>query len=320
MKRATLLCCLVANLAAVVEARTTLYGEANAFTQLDFLEDSTLTTVTGVLTELGFRGEQEVSDTMNASFYLTLVNDPMAFGAYFAEAAEVMLEGEFGRAGFFAGSTPLSATNAYLQLINDDWWFTDQAYAAAQSYDLDVPVGRGFVDGLAYQSPSVSEALTFDAAYIPSEEVGGEAGVSLAAHYRVETIRVSGAFDINAEIADTQVFRIIGEVDVNDTTAGGGVQVASNSANDVLVNNYLLFVKMPLLLNELTSDIRVLIAVNRLTDAADEDFNVIYLNYLQNFPLAEKVHVYGYAQYLSDDTSGGSVNTLSLGGGLRVLF
>lgn len=304
--------------ASGVFAKTSLFGEADARALLVNTEAGAFMSLTGTASEFGFKGSQAVSDAETAYFRLAVGADLTGQFGLAINEGEVGLQGNYGEAALYFGYSPLSALVENHQILDNSPDGLGEIYGFAQANPLGLPVGISSLDGLRYRSPMVAQNVTLEAALIPSEQPDGETGFSFAGHYDTDAYRISAAFQINGFIANSSIFRVQGEANIGQMKAGGTGQISSNSDFDSDSSHISGYVKMPLKVADVQTQLRVLAAFNTVTNAADDSFQEFYTSAVQSIPLSSKVVAYGFASiFLANDLD---TTTLAGGGGLKVRF
>jgi hypothetical protein len=180
--------------------------------------------------------------------------------------------------------------------MNNDPDQVNEVFNQSAASNLNLSVGMGFVDGIAYASPVFADNMTMDIALIPAEVAGGETGLSVAAHYDNANTRVSGAFEVNTEAANRQLLRLIGEHQLSNLTVGLGLQVVGNSDSDTSGRTYLAFLKLPMVIASQQTRFKAVVAYNRLPDAADDTLSQLYVSVVDEWQMTDKLSTYGFAE------------------------
>jgi hypothetical protein len=283
-------------LASVSDAKTSLFGEANGFTQIANSENGTSLQIQGYLSEFGFRNETPLSGSTNALFDVTFGFELLNTSAVVTKSGQMGITGDFGEVSLFYGDSPLSDLNDYLRLMKNDPDQINEMYYQSGANNQNLSVGMGFVDGLSYKSPVFADYLNVHVALVPAEVAGGETGLSLASHFDNERTRVSGAIEVNTESANTQLLRLIGEQQLNNLTVGLGLQIVSNSAADTSARTYLSFLKLPMTIASEKTNLKAVLSYNRVTDAADNTLSQLYTSIVDEWEISDKLSAYGFAE------------------------
>ena len=283
-------------LASVSDAKTSLFGEANGFTQISNTANGTSLQIEGYLSEFGFRNETLLKGTTNALFDVTFGFEMLNTNAVGTKAGLIGLTGGYGEVALFYGDSPLSELNDYLRLMKNDPDQITAVYYQSGANNQNLSVGMGFVDGLSYKSPVFADYLNVHVALIPAEVAGGETGLSLATHFDNERTRVSGAFEVNTESANRQLLRLIGEQELSNLTVGLGLQVISNSVANTSARTYLSFLKLPMNIASEKTNVKAILSYNRVTDSADNTLSQLYTSIVDEWEISDKVSAYGFAE------------------------
>ena len=279
------------------QAKTSLYGQANGYTQWASSELGSALQLETHLSEFGFRGDSPAA-SRSAFFDLAVGLVEYAQDGCCPQLlrSELGLRGDHGVLTLFYGDTPLTRSNHFLTLMHRDPDALSGAlgYRRANSYNL--AVGLGGVDGLGYRTPSIGNRLQFELALIPSERVGGENGLSFAANYGDTRRRFSLAMELNGTRENSQVVRLIGDLTTTHLTFGAGLQRASSSISEVRSIALMGFTRIPITLGSYESTLRWLVTVNRLTDQLAVSHQQYYTSLIQEVSLTDKVSIYAFIE------------------------
>jgi len=295
MKQLFTLCLILVILPA--QAKTSLYGQANGYTQWASADVGATLQLETHLSEFGFRGDSPVA---TSSAFFDLAVGLVEYGQ--DGCCPQLLRSELGLSSgqgvltLFYGDTPLSRTNQFLTLMHRDPDALSGAlgYRRANSYNL--AVGLGGVDGLGYRTPSIGNRLQFELALIPSERIGGENGLSFAANYGDTRHRVSLAMELNGTHENSQLVRLIGDLSMTHLTLGAGLQRASSSLSEARSIALMGFTRIPVALGSYESTLRWLVTANWLTDQFAVSHQQYYTSLVQEVRLTGKVSVYAFVE------------------------
>jgi hypothetical protein len=287
---------LVISLSSFSVSKTSLYGEANGFTQFRSDSSGSALQVYGYLSQFGFKSEAAVSETLQATFDVTMGFELLDSWGVYTKQGTLGITGEYGELAMFYGQSPLAKTNQFLSLMENDPDQISGVFYANRADDFNVKVGFERVDGLLYSAPILAEHVAIDFAIVPAELVGGESGFSFATTYDNSTLKAAIAFEVNVEAADTQLLRVIGDTKVGSMRVGLGLQAGSNSALDSSARTYLGYLKMPLNIGTLNTRMKALMSLNQVTDAADNTDTQVYASVVDEVPLNDKVSTYGFVE------------------------
>lgn len=314
---------LALGVASATQAATTIYGSANANTYVRNTDDGTSLGINGGLSHFGFRGDTEVDPSITAVFDARLYADIVEFGAPQALRGHVGLEGDFGTVRLFGGPTPLTKTQSYLNLMDEDPIdFNLILGDGVQAPGADLPTGakfKGYNTGINFTSPDLGNGLSFDGAVLPAQDPNGETGISLAATMAQQAFSVSGAFEVNGANTSTQLFRLVGEYYLNEITVGGLLQFAGNADQDLNGTSFLGFAELPLDITRWQSRLRLTGGYSAQENDAEtiEESQVMFAA-MHEIRFSNTVSAYNFAEvFLPEDSAG---NTSEFGTGLRIRF
>jgi predicted porin len=303
-------------LAMTAQAKTSIYGEANARVQTFNNEQGSTLNVDGSLSEFGFKGEQPISEQNTAVFDMLLGVEALAGFSPYLKQGSVSIQGDFGEVAAFYDLSPVAATSQYLSLMNNDadsiWLllgYTGNAFT---------PQGINRVDGLSYKSPRIEDKIVLHTALIPAETINGSTGVSFAGQYDQGPVDMAVGFEVNVEQAHSQLFRMVGEYQLDNLKLGGLLQISSNSDNDYSARTFAAFAKLPIKFSQLETNNRLMFGLSTETDPLDESSNQFYTSVLQEIPWNNKVSSYSFLEVLLAN----DLNDLSTSGGagLKISF
>ncbi len=299
-------------------AKTALFGEANGYTQLKASEAGSTLQVHGYMTEFGIRGDADMTNNSIGFFELTMGANITEGWSTFVKAGQVGTKTAIGSFFFFYGDTPLSGTNQYLQLMPQDPDSLAGAFGYVQAQNAELSIGLGGVDGLFYSSPMLTDQINVDVALIPAEVEGGETGFSFASHFKNKGFNASAAFEINAEAANTQVLRIIGDQKIGLLAVGASLQVVGNSQQDTSARSLIGFTKFPLSLGRYNTQVKWLLGYNQVTLTNDDTESQMYASLVQEIPFGSKVSSYVFSELEWGENL--SALTSYTGLGLKITF
>ncbi|WP_320822290.1 hypothetical protein [Reinekea sp.] len=279
------------------QAKTSLYGQANGYSQWAASDVGSTLQLETHLSEFGFRGDSPVA-TSSAFFDLTvgLVDYGQEGCCPQLLRSELGLSGDKGVLTLFYGDTPLSRTNHFLTLMHRDPDALTGALGYRRANNYNLAVGLGSADGLGYRTPLIANRLQFEWALIPTERVGGEHGFSFAGHYGDALRRVSLAMELNGTRENTQLVRLIGDLSVSPVKVGAGLQWASSSLSEARSIALMAFTRIPVTLGSYASTLRWLVTANRLTDQFAASHQQYYTSLVQEIGLTDKVSVYAFVE------------------------
>lgn len=323
---------LALGVASATQAATTIYGSANANTYVNNEDAGTSLGIDGSLSHFGFRGDSEIDSSLkavfDARFYSNIVtgDDPNALRGH------VGIEGEFGTIRIFGGPTPMTKTQSYLSLMDEDPIEFENILGEGLIDPNDVlpsdsflPTGarlRGYNTGINFTSPDLGNGLSFDGAVVPAQRANGDTGISLAATMAHQAFSVSGAFEvnvINGSLDNTQLFRLVGEYYLSEITLGGLLQFAGNADQDLNGTSFLGFAELPLDITRWQNRLRLTGGYSAQENDAEtiEETQVLFAA-MHEIRFTNQVSAYNFAEVFLPEESEG--NTTRFGTGLRVRF
>lgn len=334
---------LALGVASTTQAATTIYGSANANTYVNNNDDGTSLGIDGSLSHFGFRGDSEIDASMtavfDARFYVDSVDGfrgdidyayPFAQGYPHALRGHIGVESDFGTVRIFGGPTPMTKTQSYLNLMDEDPInFSLILGAGLQDTDgvlpegtIPLPTGAKFVGyntGINFTSADLGNGLSFDGAVLPAQNPNGETGISLAATMAQQAFSVSGAFEVNGSNSNTQLFRLVGEYYLNEITVGGLLQFAGNADQDLNGTSFLGFAELPLDITRWQNRLRLTGGYSAQENDAEtiEETQVMFAA-MHEIRFTNQVSAYNFAEVFLPEESEG--NTTRFGTGLRVRF
>lgn len=312
--------CVASTIAGAPLAETTLYGEANATLFALSQDAGTSMQIQDVLSYLGYSGSTDITNTESVVFDLKL--NVFALGRFGVETREafVGVEGDYGRASIFFGRTPVAATNAAFELMERDPVRYGLALGGGSGVAETLPLGLRASDGVRYASGPVGAGLSFDTAIVPAEDPNGVTGFGMAARLDRPDFRITGAAEINVEVEDSQLVRLVGEYDIDRWTLGALWQGAANIDTDVRARSAAGFVRLPVDYSRRDGTLQLLVGVsNQDNDADTLEESQVYGVLLHRVRVNTKVSAYGFAEvYRADAAIDGDFVTL--GGGVAVTF
>lgn len=314
---------LALGVASTTQAATTIYGSANANTYVNNNDDGTSLGIDGGLSHFGFRGDTEIDSSITAVFDARLYTDIIEFGAPQALRGHVGLEGDFGTVRLFGGPTPLTKTQSYLNLMDEDPIdFSNILGDGVQAPGADLPTGakfKGYNTGINFTSADLGNGLSFDGAVLPAQNPNGETGISLAATMAQQAFSVSGAFEVNGANTNTQLFRLVGEYYLNEITVGGLLQFAGNGDQDLNGTSFIGFAELPLDITRWQNRLRLTGGYSAQENDAEtiEETQLMFAG-MHEIRFSNQVSAYNFAEVFLPEESEG--NTSRFGTGLRVRF
>jgi hypothetical protein len=310
---------LFALCSSAVMAKTTLYGEANAFVSARIVDSDSTLMVNGYLSEFGFRDDMDINELVNSFFDVSFGYSPVDPSGVGVKEGEVGVIGKFGRVSLFHGQTPLGKSNDMLQLMDQDPDSLNGLFGGTSAGALVVPVGLNNDDGVMFESPQFSENVQFSFALLPTEDVNNDdTGFSLAGTFDDQTIKVMIGVEFNKIVASSQIIRVIGQTKTGTMTLGGGVQVAGNSDMDTSARTFFAYGKMPLLIAHKPTQTKLMTGITRLSDAADEKSSEFYLSLVNEQQWINRLSTYGFTEWqMQNDLED---HRFEVGAGLRMVF
>lgn len=314
---------LALGVASATQAATTIYGSANANTYVNNTDDGTSLGIDGGLSHFGFRGDTEIDPSITAVFDARLYADIVEAGAPQALRGHVGLEGDFGTVRLFGGPTPLTKTQSYLNLMDEDpinfgLILGDGVLATP----ADLPTGakfKGYNTGINFTSNDLGNGLSFDGAVLPAQNPNGETGISLAATMAQQAFSVSGAFEVNGANTNTQLFRLVGEYYLNEITVGGLLQFAGNGDQDLNGTSFVGYAELPLDITRWQNRLRLTGGYSAQENDAEtiEETQLMFAG-MHEIRFSNQVSAYNFAEVFLPEESEG--NTTRFGTGLRIRF
>ncbi|MEX0622342.1 MAG: hypothetical protein WD251_00450, partial [Saccharospirillum sp.] len=322
--------------ASATQAATTIYGSANANTYVYNDDGGTSLGIDGSLSHFGFRGDSAISPSLtaifDARFYSDFVealqaDDSNQFAQGYPQVlrGHVGLEGDFGTVRIFGGPTPMTKTQSYLNLMDEDPInFGLILGDGVQAPAADLPTGakfKGYNTGINFTSNDLGNGLSFDGAVLPAQEndPNGETGISLAATMAQQAFRVSGAFEVNGSNSNSQLFRLVGEYYLNDIIVGGLLQFAGNADADLNGTSFLGFAELPLDITPWQSRLRLTGGYAAQEDDAETiEESQVMLAAMHEIRFSNTVSAYNFAEMFLPEESAG--NTSRFGTGLKIGF
>lgn len=308
-------------LSTQLQARTTLYGEVAATVQSKFNDDGTVMIIDGAGSEFGFVGEHALTPEEQIAFDMKLGFDLLSPGLVTLVEGNVNVLGSFGEVGVYNGASPATQSTELLDLMNNDP--DSNGFALGASHRLNAtttyaPIGVSNSVGIRYASPELEPGITFTGAVIASEAVDRATGVSLAARYSTSAVDVTFGFELNVEQANSQLFRVAGEVPIGNASVGGMLQLASNADVDASIRSTIAFVKFPLNWANFATNNQLIVSLTARTDAAEDTATDGYFSLVQEIPWSAKVSSFAFVDSLWAD----NLNDVTtwLGGGVRIKF
>ena len=323
---------LALGVASATQAATTIYGSANANTYVNNTDDGTSLSIDGGLSHFGFRGDTEIDPSITAVFDARLYAEIVEFGVPQALRGHVGLEGEFGTVRLFGGPTPLTKTQSYLNLMDEDPINFENILGAGLRDPDDVlpaniiplPTGAKFVGyntGINFTSSDLGNGLSFDGAVLPAQEQNpnSETGISLAATMAQQGFSVSGAFEVNGSNTNTQLFRLVGEYYLNEITVGGLLQFAGNGDQDLNGTSFVGYAELPLDITRWQNRLRLTGGYSAQENDAEtiEETQLLFAG-MHEIRFTNQVSAYNFAEVFLPEESEG--NTTRFGTGLRIRF
>ncbi|WP_127558983.1 porin [Saccharospirillum alexandrii] len=313
---------LALGVASATQAATTIYGSANANTYVNNNDDGTSLGIDGGLSHFGFRGNSEIDPSITAVFDARLYADIVEAGAPQALRGHVGLEGEFGTVRLFGGPTPLTKTQSYLNLMDEDPINFSLILGDGMLATGNLPTGakfEGYNTGINFTSNDLGNGLSFDGAVLPAQNPNGETGISLAATMAQQAFSVSGAFEVNGANTNTQLFRLVGEYYLNEITVGGLLQFAGNGDQDLNGTSFVGFAELPLDITRWQNRLRLTGGYSaQENDAETIDETQLMFAGMHEIRFSNQVSAYNFAEVFLPEESEG--NATRFGTGLRVRF
>jgi hypothetical protein len=308
---------------SAAHAETTVYGAANANTFVNNNDAGTSLGIEGDLSHFGFRGSRDIDPSISAVFDARFYADIVEGAAPQSLRGHVGMAGDFGTIRIFGGPTPLTKTQSYLNLMEEDPInFQNILGDGMLTPGAVLPTGakfRGYNTGINFTSNDLGGGLSFDAAVMPAQNPNGETGISLAATMAQDAFSVSGAFEVNGSNASTQLFRMVGEYSLNEITVGGLLQFAGNADQDLNGTSFLGFAELPVDIAQWTTRLRLTGGYSaQENDAETIEETQTLIAAMHEIRFSNQVSAYNFGEiFLPDDSDN---NNTRFGTGLKIRF
>ncbi len=315
-------CMLCAMSAGLACAKTELYGEANAFSQIVHTEEGSALQLFGYLSQFGFRNSIPLENETNAFFDVAIGYSITDFTSPWLNESHIGITGEYGQISLFYGPTPVETSNSMLQLMERDPDSLNGLFSASSASGLGIAVGDSAIgseaDGILYESPKLSNNLTLAFAILPTEQIDSDPGFAFSGTYDDQKATLTVGFQVNREGEDDQLLRLIGQTKKDDASLGGGFQFASNRDQETAIRTFFAFAKMPWQIGQKTTQTKLLTGFSWLTDTADDTESEGYFSLVNAQSWNSKVSTYVFAEWwLQNDLED---RTVDLGAGMRISF
>ena len=300
MKQPSLVIFFVSIWAPFCAAKTALYGEANAFGQVHTTDQGSAIELEGYLSHLGFRNRIDLEQTQ-IYFDVSLGFNALGYsvldrGLVYTRHGEIGIEGDKGQLRYFYGDTPLSASNQMLRLMDRDPDGLSTVFNVSAAQNEGLEVGLGSVDGIAYRSPTIGKAVSFDLAVVPAEVAAGESGYSVAGQFETTATTLIAAYEINVEAENAQIARVVGQQQFNRVNVGLGFQWAINAERETQAQTYFAVLKFPWQIAGKQTQAKAIIGWNQLEGSQKDTTTQLYMSFVDEWALTGKASVYGFAE------------------------
>ncbi|WP_028670260.1 porin [Saccharospirillum impatiens] len=314
---------LALGVASASQAATTIYGAANANTFVNNNDAGTSLGIDSSLSHFGFRGDSEIDSSISAIFDARFYANIVEGGTPAVWKGHAGLEGDFGTLRIFGGPTPLTKTQSYLNLMEEDPLdFSLILGDGMLTPGASLPTGakfEGYNAGINFTSNDLGNGLSFDGAVLPAQNPNGETGISLAATMAQNAFSVSGAFEVNGSNGSTQLFRLVGEYYLNEITVGGLLQFAGNADQDLNGTSFLGFAEMPLDISRWNTRLRLTGGYAAQENDADTiDETQLMFAAMHEIRFTNQVSAYNFGEVFLPEESAG--NNTRIGTGLKIRF
>lgn len=301
-------------LSPALSAQTQLYGEANIYSQAVLIPDTTAVELTGELSHLGFRHQSSFDEARTVTFDLKTGFDWLAGTALVVQRGEVAMTGDTGTLGVRYGETALSASNAWLQLSDNDPLSWRGFLLPASSSNLSLPTGVEAAEGFFYQSPILGEQIAIGVSVLPAEFSGGDAGLSLAVASEASQLSYFAGFEVNGAYQQSAWARALVEAKLDKLSVGGGLQWMNQAMTDVSALALMSWFKNA----ENSSPWQWMGRVSWSQRQGGSTEQSVYLSGLAERRLSDKAAAYGFTEFWVNDDESNWVTYV--GGGFRLSF